>query len=310
MDSTSSTFRIPILLPPPSQTETLLFNDIIEEKTKALRTMFTEFLLVQPYHKFHAEFSNFIKRTKRIIQEGHRNGTSITRTGNSTEIAPVSSRPSSTVYKPQTSLSVVGTNIRSAFRPQTTLSVVGSNSRSAFRIPEPIEQSNTQSRNPEVNIVPTEQLSRTDSSVNDTSSLEPPPICPTINEESQNNSTSNPPVVSITKPKPKPTRNSYSDVTVVGEQNNLQNNDDDSSSIESLLDNAGFKIIIGMPDGSNKSKNASQVKSENPTFVNGEKYLSKWSVNVKLINSVYSKKIVLAITGNKNCFYYTYMVLL
>ncbi|VVC45965.1 Hypothetical protein CINCED_3A020446 [Cinara cedri] len=289
----NSTFRMPLIIqpqPPPTHSETLLFNDILEEKITLLRNTFTEFLQVQSYQKFNAEFSNFLKRSKRIIQEGHRNGSNFSRMISSTDITPFFSRPSASLY-----------------RPQTALSAIGSSSRSAFKAPVPTEQSNNLPQNPEVNIQPTNQptvhLSRDDNNTCSTSSFQPNVISSTVNENAQEenqpstsaaftNSTNNQsPAVSDKNTISK--RNSYSDVTVIENKLEDSQKDDGSNSIESLLGNAGFKIDIGKIDESNISKNKDKVNEKNK-----EKYLSKWSVNLKRIKLVHKSKICLAITGS------------
>ncbi|VVC43770.1 Hypothetical protein CINCED_3A016693 [Cinara cedri] len=70
-----------------------------------------------------------------------------------------------------------------------------------------------------------------------------------------------------------------------------------SSSIEKLL-----QFVLAKPDRSNRSNsnNLRQLKNEESIVLdNGEKYLSKWSVNMKRIKSTNGKLTVhLAITGN------------
>ncbi|VVC28610.1 Hypothetical protein CINCED_3A008637 [Cinara cedri] len=272
-----STFRLPLVLKPlPMQIEVLLFKDILEEKTAALQNILTEFLKVQPHQKFNAEFSKFLKRTKRIIQEGHRNGSNISRI----------IRSSSSLYI-----------------PQTNMSVIGSNSRRAFKVPEPNVQSNNLPQNRKGNMQPIMQLSHNDNTCS-TSSFQPHVLCPTINEKVQEeslpstsvtltNSTNNQSThVSVQNIPPK--RNFYPDVPVIENKLEGSQKDDYSNSIECLLDNVGFKNICRKTDESNMSKN-----SDKPTCLgNGEKYLSKWSVNMKRIKSVYKTKVLLAITGS------------
>jgi len=59
--------------------ETLLFNDIIEEKSLILRDIMDQFLQVHPFSKFETEFNLFTRRLKHIARDGQRNGTNITR---------------------------------------------------------------------------------------------------------------------------------------------------------------------------------------------------------------------------------------
>ncbi|KAE9523231.1 hypothetical protein AGLY_016371, partial [Aphis glycines] len=71
--TSSSTFQ-------PQQTgqpsvESLLFNDIIEEKSQILSNLMNQFLQVQPFSKFESEFNVFLRRIKHITREEQRKGT-------------------------------------------------------------------------------------------------------------------------------------------------------------------------------------------------------------------------------------------
>ncbi|XP_050066215.1 uncharacterized protein LOC126555318 [Aphis gossypii] len=71
--TSSSTFQ-------PQQTaqpsvESLLFNDIIEEKSQILSDLMNQFLQVQPFSKFESEFNLFLRRIKHITREEQRKGT-------------------------------------------------------------------------------------------------------------------------------------------------------------------------------------------------------------------------------------------
>jgi len=59
--------------------ETLLFNDIIEEKSSQLRDMMDQFLQVHSFSRFESEFNLFIKRIKHIAKDGQRSGTNLSR---------------------------------------------------------------------------------------------------------------------------------------------------------------------------------------------------------------------------------------
>ncbi|XP_029342211.1 uncharacterized protein LOC100574628 [Acyrthosiphon pisum] len=104
--TTDSTFKMPMAPPVyPSQSEALLFQDIIEEKTIALHSILNDFLKVHPYRKFDIEFNMFLKRVKRIIIDGHRAGANVSRITNSSHIAPLYARPSASFnYRPSTTL--------------------------------------------------------------------------------------------------------------------------------------------------------------------------------------------------------------
>ncbi|KAE9521310.1 hypothetical protein AGLY_018290 [Aphis glycines] len=58
-----------------SSVESLLFNDIIEEKSKILSDLMNQFLQVQPFSKFESEFNLFLRRIKHITREEQRKGT-------------------------------------------------------------------------------------------------------------------------------------------------------------------------------------------------------------------------------------------
>jgi len=71
--TSSSTFQ-------PQQTahlsvESLLFNDIIKEKSQILSDLMDQFLQVHPFSKFESEFNLFARRIKHITRDEQRNGT-------------------------------------------------------------------------------------------------------------------------------------------------------------------------------------------------------------------------------------------
>lgn len=109
--SMNSAFKMPLLsrsqpcqpLPDP---ETLLFNDIIEEKSLAIRNKLTEFLKVASYTKFDAEFNNFLSRTDQIMRENSH----VLRPVYPSHIIPVLNEPTSSLCTPQTMLSIVNSN--------------------------------------------------------------------------------------------------------------------------------------------------------------------------------------------------------
>ncbi|XP_026817679.1 uncharacterized protein LOC113556750 [Rhopalosiphum maidis] len=59
--------------------ETLLFNDIIEEKSLILRDLMDQFLQVHSFSRFESEFNLFTRRIKHIARDGQRNGANLTR---------------------------------------------------------------------------------------------------------------------------------------------------------------------------------------------------------------------------------------
>lgn len=304
MDSTNSAFKIPMvpLAPQYSNAQALLFNDIMEEKALDLRNVMTELLQVQPYRKFESEFSSFLKRMKRLIEEGQRSGSNISRLSNVSQICgPHYSRPS-------TSLS---------FRPPTTMSVINSNSHSTFRLHEnnfqPIESSNPFKPPINFNVQPRVVLPRLNSSIRKSHELSN--LSTTVIEVNQINNKENMTYDNHVSQQAETHQSNlpaiYSDVTIIdnvsvsnSQQN--ENKNEGCNSIESLLEDVGFKIIVGLPNnskhGSKKSNKSHQI---NQTQINStknvENYLSMWSLNIKPIKSVgalKSSKAVIIVTGN------------
>ncbi|VVC41643.1 Hypothetical protein CINCED_3A014571 [Cinara cedri] len=126
IDSPNSALKIPLIVRPQpsqprSQPESLLLNDILEEKTLDLRNTLTEFLLVEPYSKFNIEFNKFLTHTKRIIQESRQTSSNVTRFNDLSQISQTSNNPPSSFYRPQSTASTISSN---------------NNNTSAFKIPE------------------------------------------------------------------------------------------------------------------------------------------------------------------------------
>ncbi|XP_060877888.1 uncharacterized protein LOC132950441 [Metopolophium dirhodum] len=310
--TTDSTFKMPMAPPVyPSQSEALLFQDIIEEKTIALHSILNDFLKVHPYRKFDIEFNMFLKRVKRIIIDGHRAGANVSRITNSSHIAPLYARPSASFnYRPSTSFN---------YRPPTTMSMVSSSDQSMLRLPEnnfhsiePSELSNP--FKPPDCLQPKVVLTRIEQSSCD--SHKSPSTSSTVMKVSQNhnvtveeNNTLEIAQHSKSLSTNQPTaRNTYSDVTFeenksISESHKNENMNDDNNSIESLLEDVGFKIIVGLTENKNetsKKSNASQHQNNQLNVLeNVEKFLSMWSLNMKLIkSSEQSSKFVLILTGN------------
>jgi len=323
--TTDSTFKMPMAPPVyPSQSEALLFQDIIEEKTIALHSILNDFLKVHPYRKFDIEFNMFLKRVKRIIIDGHRAGANVSRITNSSHIAPLYARPSASFnYRPSTSFN---------YRPPTTMSMISSNDQSMLRLPEnnfnsiePSELSNP--FKPPDCLQPKVVLTRIEQS--SSNSRGSPSTSSTVMKVSQNHNVtveenntheiaqhSKSKSLSINQPT---ACNAYSDVTFeenksVSESHKNENMNDDNNSIESLLEDVGFKIIVGLTENKNetsKKSNASQHQNNQLNVLeNVEKFLSMWSLNMKLIkSSEQSSRHVLILTGNltyyfNGCFYY------
>lgn len=292
MNNTNSAFKVPLVpLPQPSQSEILLFNDIMEEKTLALRNNLNEFLQVYSYRKFDIEFSNFLKHIRRMVQEGQRSGANVSRIANSSHQIPMYSRPSNLSCRPP------------------TFSMINSTRNSTYRFPEnnfqPIEPSNPFKPPDNVNLQPRVVLPRIDQS--NLTYRESSTLSTTVIELSQRpNEIASTKNVQLPEPEERlqPTvPNSYSEVTMI-ENNPVSNSpynelvNDDNNSIESLLDNIGFKILVGLPNNNEKNSNASnQPDTQLNIMKNVEKCLSTWSVNIKPIN-LQAKSSVIILSGN------------
>jgi len=314
--STDSAFKMP-MAPQfyPSQSESLLFQDIIEEKAAALRSLLNDFLKVQPYRKFDIEFNSFLKRIKRIIIEGHRSGSNVSRITNSSQLAPLYARPSASFnnYRPSASFN---------YRPPTTISMVSSSDYGTLRIPEnnfhPIEPRELSNPfKPPDCLQPRVVLSRIDQSGHN--SHESPSISATIIEVSQNHNVTvkekiTPEITrkskSLSRNEP-PAHNAYSDVTF-DENNQNENVNDDNNSIESLLEDVGFKIIVGLTENNetNKKNSASQHHNNKSNMLgNVERFLSMWSLNMKQIKTSQQSNIskhVIILTGNLTYYFIKY----
>ncbi|CAI6365864.1 unnamed protein product [Macrosiphum euphorbiae] len=285
--TTDSRFKMPMAPPVyPSQSETLLFQDIIEEKTIALHSILNDFLKVHPYRKFDIEFNMFLKRVNHIIIDGYRAGANVSRITNSSHIVPLYARPSARFnYRPSTSFN---------YRPPTTMPMDNSD-HSMLRLPENnfdcIKPSVLSNKfKPLDCLKPKAALSRIEQS--SCVSHESPSTSSTVIKVSQNHNE----VVE---------ENTYSDVTFeenksVSESHKNENRNDDNNSIESLLENVGFKIIVGLPENKNETSKKSNASRHHKNQLNVEKFLSVWSLNMKLIKSSEQSlsKHVLVLTGN------------
>lgn len=302
MDSSNSAFKVPMAppQPQPSQIETLLFNDILEEKMSDLRQNMVEFLHVFPYQKFNNEFSKFLKHTKCMVLEEQRTGANYSRLTNSSQITSVYSRPSTSFN----------------YRQPATLSIINSNRNSTLRLPEnsfqPIESVNPFKPPSSVQYQPKVVLPRIEESriASDRSVS----LRTTVIEKSSNtnvNMSTNNSHHNFQLPVPlershSPTINGYSDVTItenrstsVSQQN--YNSNDNGDSINLLLDEIGFKIRVGLPDNINMSKkHESHHKNKQLQIINKiENFLSEWSINVKSIKSSSgSSKTIIILSGN------------
>jgi len=290
----SSAFKMPLAPPPqPFQSETLLFNDILEEKTLALRDNLREFLQVFSYRKFDLEFSNFLKHTKQMVQEGQRAGANNSRIANSSHLVPMYSRPSGLNYRPP------------------TLSMINSTRNSTFRFPEnnfqPIESSNPFKPPDNYNFQPRvvlprvalPELEQSNHNCRESQTLSATVIevsqCANVTTKTKNGRQS----PELEEGPQSTVPNSYSEVTLIenkaaSDSQHKEYVDDDCNSIESILDNIGFKIVVGFPNSNEKTNNANNQHDKQLNF---EKYLSMWSITTKTINSK-SKSSIVILSGN------------
>lgn len=297
MDSSNSAFKVPMAPPQsqPSQIETLLFNDILEEKMSDLRQNMVEFLHVFPYHKFNNEFSKFLKHTKGMVLEEQRTGANYSRLTNSSQITSVYSRPSTSFN----------------YRHPTTLAITNSNRNSTLRLPEnsfqPIEAVNPFKPPSSVQYQPRVVLPRIEESR--VASDRSVSLHTTVVEKSSNtnvNISTNNSHHNFQLPVPlersqSPALNGYSDVTITENRStSVSQQNDNGDSINLLLDEIGFKIRVGLPDNIDMSKNNASHHNKQLQIIDKiEKFLSEWSINVKLIKSSSgSSKTIIILTGN------------
>jgi len=248
--------------------ETLLFNDIIEEKSSQLRDIMDQFLQVHSFSRFETEFNIFLKRIKHITKDGQRNGTNLTRHITQMPLdngAQPLSRPTedggSQVYNEQ---NVEPTN---SFKQPTVADYKSST------------------------------LSRLNNILNKTMN-----ICDTIVEESLTNNdsvqkdTQQPECLPPTVPIPcsGPSQSDNASPTTFNNGNYDDTMESDSESVESVQilnnsDNTGTSQLS--QDQSNRS-----IRSLGKSKV---KYLTKWSVNTKEIKlNMGNSKSIITLTGN------------
>ncbi|XP_050527393.1 uncharacterized protein LOC126897669 [Daktulosphaira vitifoliae] len=308
-DSTTSTFKAPlapIRMPQSTQApEALLFNDIMEDKTTILRNTMAEFLQVQPYRKFEFEFSNFLNRVKGMIEEGHRNGANASRLTNISHIAPMYNRPSMSFN----------------CRPPSTMSMFPSN-QSSYQISETNYQQRIQPLNPfkppsSVSMLQPKLLSHNDDDMINHEHSCSPKSCTTIIEMGQqaNNVTKRTCDDFESHEDHVPEKhqdtaiNKYSDMTIIENgsftENSNVNNSNRCKLLESDLENVGFKIVVGLPNKSttlSKKDHSSRLDIVPQSQLNNisetlEKYLSKWSINVKEMKSQKKTKVAIVLSG-------------
>lgn len=247
--------------------ETLLFNDIIEEKSLQLRDMMDQFLQVHSFSKFESEFNLFVKRIKHITKDGQRNGTNLTRR--------ITQMPLDNGAQP--------------FSKPTE------DGGSQVYNEQHAEPTNSFKQPPVADYKPRSMLTLINPSNNINKTMN---ICDTIIEESSTNNDSvqkdaqQPECLPPTAPIPcsVPSQSDNASTTAF----NNGNDDDTMESVESVQilnnsDNTGTSQLS--QDQSNCS-----VRSLGKSKV---KYLTKWSANTKEIKSNKgNSKSVITLTGN------------
>ncbi|XP_003245548.1 uncharacterized protein LOC100569334 [Acyrthosiphon pisum] len=268
--ASSSTFQPQQMAQPPI--ETLLFNDIIEEKSAQLRDIMDQFLQVHSFSKFESEFNLFIRRIKHIAKDGQRNGTNLTRHTMqmpSDNGARLSSKPTEDG----------GSQVNNTGEPAN-----------AFKRPSVAEYKpkTTLTRNSQSNNILNKTMK----------------FCDTIIEESSMNDTAQedtqqpeflPPTEVDQPPKPNPvsSQNDNASPTTFNNGNDDDTMEFDSELVESVQipnssDNTSeSELSADQSNGSVRSLEKSKVK-----------YLTNWSVNTKQIKSNKgNSKSVITLTG-------------
>uniref|UniRef100_A0A2S2P7P0 Uncharacterized protein n=1 Tax=Schizaphis graminum TaxID=13262 RepID=A0A2S2P7P0_SCHGA len=239
--------------------ETLLFNDIIEEKSIILRDLMDQFLQVHSFSRFESEFNLFARRIKHIARDGQRNGANFTR---------------HTMQMPS-EYDGSQENNRQHFEPSN-----------AFQRPVVAEHK------PKTTLTQNDQLKNIPSTTNNSYS------CDTIIEESiindcsaQKSTTQSeeflPPTALI--PSSESLQNDNASPTSFSNANADYAMECDSELFESV------EIPSNSDNTSTSQLNQSQLNCSEKYKV---KYLSKWSVNVKQIKSNKgNSKSVIALSG-------------
>lgn len=262
--ASSSTFQPQQMAQP--TVETLLFNDIIEEKSEQLRDIMDKFLQVHSFSKFETEFNLFIRRIKHIAKDGQRNGLNLTR------------------YSMQ-----MPSNIDAQLPNRTTEdggSQVNNTNEPANAFKQPSVAKTTLTRNRQSNNIRNKRVKFCHPIIEES----------LINYDTAQNDTQQPEFLPPTAPKP------YS----VSSQNNNasptsfnKKNDDDAMEFDSELvesvqtsknsdDTSASQLSQDQSIGSVRSLGKSKVK-----------YLTKWSVNTKQIKSNKGNfESVITLTGN------------
>lgn len=275
MSSANLEFKMP-QAPQPQCTlsESLLFNDILQEISTTLRNELSEFLQVQPYRVFNKELENFLKRIDCLKQEGQQNGKNISRL--------------------------------TSFRIPSSMSMVSGYCNNTIRQPEnnfqhfvslnpfkPLEHTGLQSNKmvlPSIN----ECYASQGSSKKCTSIVE---VSYGNNNTAKNNDNHAHLNLSKSIKHPSAPKKAYSDMTILDKNKSVsvthqnENTSNGSNSKALLLEDLGFKINVGLPLPDNNMTTKSDANKNNGNL---EKYLSKWYVNME----VFKSKNTFVLTGN------------
>ncbi|XP_025423291.1 uncharacterized protein LOC112692734 isoform X2 [Sipha flava] len=283
-NSSNSKFQMPQAPQPQHvQSESLLFNDISEEINADMRNKLHDFLQVLPYRTFKMELANFFKHIDRLKKEAERNGTNISRLTNCSQMVPSNSRPCTSFRAPST-MSLISCNRNNTIRqPESNFQSIPLNS---FKPSVHIELESNEVVLPRSN--QSNHVSQSSSNM-DTTIIKVSHRKNNIAKTKGNHKHLNPPET-VFKNTFDP-NDAYSNIKLVVENKSAfashqnKNINNGCYSIDSsLLETVGL---------SNKNKTTKSDANGN----NGkrlEKYLSKWSVNMKIIKS---KKSCVLLTG-------------
>ncbi|XP_060848356.1 uncharacterized protein LOC132927782 [Rhopalosiphum padi] len=243
--------------------ETLLFNDIIEEKSLILRDLMDQFLQVHSFSRFESEFNLFTRRIKHIARDGQRNGANFTR--HTMQMPSENGAPTENGWSRK-------------------------NNRQPFKLSNAFKRPVAAEHKPKTTLTLNDQLKNIPSTTNNS--------CDTIMEESminncctQKSTTQSEEFLPPTAPIPysESLQNDNASPTSLNNANADNAMECDSELVESV------KIPSNSANTSTSQLNQSRL---NCSEKNKAKYLSKWSVNVKKIKSNKgNSKSVISLSG-------------
>jgi hypothetical protein len=261
----------------------LFFNDISQEINTDMRNKLHEFMQVLPYRIFKMELANFFKRIDDLIKEGEQNGTNTSRLTNLSQMVLSNSR-SSTSFRTPSTMSSISCNCNNTIRqPESNSQLIPLNS-----LKPPVHSGNKS------NEILLPQVNQPNHVSQDSSD-----VYTTLVEVSHNNNNTaktDDNLEHLNLPEtvfkcPSDPKDTYSGTTTV-----VENKSPPTSQQNENISNGGNSIdllceAVGLPD---KNKTTmSDANEHNGKLL--EKYLSKWSVNMKITKS--NKPCVL-LTGN------------